>query len=70
MGLIAADDMSDREQALLYEWTRSVADSALHSGYVTGRWNMTDDVCLRLRGYHQAGLSPSEAADALFSTRH
>jgi hypothetical protein len=70
MGLLVADDMSEVEQAILFEWTRSVADSALHSGYVTSRWSMTDDVCLRLRGYHQAGLSPSEAAECLFAVKH
>ena len=70
MGLIAADDMSEREQAILYEWTRSATDSAFHAGYITRGWAPSDATCQRLRGYHQAGLSPDEAAQALFAVRH
>jgi hypothetical protein len=70
MGLIAADDMSEREQAILFEWTRSTVDSAFRAEYVVRGWAPSDATCQRLRGYHQAGLSPDEAAEALFSTRH
>ena len=70
MGLIAADDMSDREQAILWEFTRDVTDASYRAGYITRRWNPSDAVCLRLRGYQQAGLTPDEAADGLFATHH
>lgn len=70
MGLIAADDMTDREQAMLFEWTRSTVDSAFDAGYITRRWEPSDTTLCRLRGYHEVGLSPSEAAEALFATRH
>jgi hypothetical protein len=70
IGLMAADDMSDREQAILYEWTRSATDSAFHAGYITRSWSPSDAVCNRLRGYFEAGLSPDEAAEALFAVRH
>ena len=70
MGLIAADDMSAREQAMLYEFTRDAADAAFRAGYITRAWHPTDAVCLRLRGYHQAGLTPNEAAEAIFVRMH
>ena len=70
MGLIAADDMSEREQALLWEFTRDVTDASYRAGYITRRWNPTDAVCLRLRGYHLAGLTPDEAAEGLFGVKH
>ncbi|MET3232266.1 UNVERIFIED_ORG: hypothetical protein ABIC54_004471 [Burkholderia sp. 1263] len=70
MGLIAADDMSQREQAILFEFTRDVADAAFRAGYLMKAWQPNDAMCLRLRGYHQAGLSPDEAADGLFAVHH
>jgi hypothetical protein len=70
IGLIAADDMSDREQAILFEWTRDAANAAFRAEYVARGWAPSDATCQRLRGYHQAGLSPDEAAEALFARRH
>lgn len=64
------DDMSEREQAILSEWTRSVYDAALHAEYIASRWRPSDGAILRLNGYFGAGLTPAEAADALFSTHH
>lgn len=70
MGLISPDDMSEREQAILYEWARSTTDSAFHAGYITRAWQPNDATLFRMRGYHEVGLSPDEAAEALFAVRH
>lgn len=70
MGLIAADDMTAREQAILYEWARSTTDSAFHAGYITRAWQPNDATLFRMRGYFEAGLSPDEAAAGLFETHH
>lgn len=70
IGLIAADDMSEIEQAMLFEWTRDTTDAAFRAEYVTRAWSPSDAMLIRLRGYHHAGLTPDEAAQALFATRH
>jgi hypothetical protein len=70
MGLIAADDMSLREQARLYEFTKSVTTLAFHTGYITQRWSPSDATLCRLRGYYEAGLTADEAADGLFAVHH
>jgi len=70
IGLISTDDMTEREQAILYEWTRDTADAAFRAEYVARGWAPSDATCQRLRGYHQAGLTPDEAAEALFAVRH
>ena len=70
MGLIAADDMTDREQARLYEFTKDVTTLAFHTGYITNRWSPNDAALSRLRGYYEAGLTPDEAAQGLFATHH
>ena len=48
MGLIAADDMTDREQARLYEFTKDVTTLAFHTGYITNRWSPNDAALSRL----------------------
>lgn len=63
------NDMTQAEQAMLSEWTRDAFHAAVHAGYVVAPWRPTDDACRVLRGYHTAGLTPAEAAQAFFSTR-
>lgn len=63
------DDLSDREQQMLAEWTRSAIDAALHAGLVTLPWRPSEQVHAALAGYYAAGLSPTEGAEALFATR-
>lgn len=70
IGLIAADDMSDVEQAMLYEFARDTTHAAYRAQYVTTAWSPSDAMCERLRGYHQAGLTPDEAAEGLFGVHH
>ncbi|HEX7911772.1 MAG TPA: hypothetical protein VF534_27275 [Paraburkholderia sp.] len=70
MGLIAADDMTEAQQAMLYEWTRSTVDSAFAAGHITQRWSPSDKNLATLRGYFDVGLTPEEAADALFAVKH
>jgi hypothetical protein len=64
------DDLSEREQQMLFEWTRSAIDAALYAGLVTPPWRPTEHAYSTLHGYYSAGLTPGEAAQAMFGVRH
>jgi hypothetical protein len=66
----ALDDMSEREQAMLSEWTRVVIDEALAAGFIEMPWRPKADVYDRLTGYYSAGLTPAEAAQGCFTVHH
>lgn len=61
--------MSERDQAIIAEWTLDTFDAAVHAVLVTPPWRPTDHAYGVLRGYREAGLTPAEAAQAFFSTR-
>jgi hypothetical protein len=64
------DDASEREQAMLQEWTRSCLDAAVYAGLVTPPWRPAEHVYSTLHGYFIAGMTPAEGAEALFAVRH
>jgi hypothetical protein len=64
------NDLSDCEQAMLSEWSRSAIDAALHAGFIVMPWRPTDGIYDQLAGYYASGLTPEEAAQALFAIRH
>jgi hypothetical protein len=64
------NDLSEAEQAMLSEWSRSAIDAALHAGLIVVPWKPTLGVYEQLAGYYSAGLTPEEGAHALFATRH
>jgi hypothetical protein len=63
-------DMSERDQAMLHEWTRSACDAALHAGLVESPWRPSERVIGVLQSYYVIGMTPAEGAEALFATRH
>lgn len=64
------DDMTDAEQAMLFEWTRSAIDAALHGGYIASPWRPSAGAYEQLAGYYASGLTPEEAAQAMFGVHH
>jgi hypothetical protein len=62
--------MSDRDQAMLFEWTRSVIDAVVYSGHITPPWRPTEHVYSLLHGYFGMGMTPTEGAEAMFAPRH
>lgn len=64
------DDLSEREQAILFEWTRSVLDAAVYAGLIVPPWRPTEHVYSLLHGYFGLGFTPEEGAEALFARRH
>lgn len=63
------NDLSERDAAILSEWTRDAYDAAVHAGFVTPPWRPSPAMREALVGYFEAGLTPGEAAMALFATR-
>lgn len=63
------NDASDRERAMLSEWTRDTINAAARAELVKLPYRPTDHVCGVLRGYFEAGLSPEDAAMALFGLK-
>lgn len=62
-------DQSEREAQMLSEWTRSALDAAVYAGHVVLPWRPREHVYGTLHGYYLAGLTPIDAAEALFATR-
>lgn len=64
------NDQSNREAQMIAEWTRSALDAAVYAGFVALPWRPAEYVYGTLHGYYLAGLTPGDAAEALFATRH
>ncbi len=62
--------MSDAEQAMLYEWSRTAIDEALAANLVSIPFRPTASFYDQLAGYYGAGLTPAEAAQAAFGVHH
>ena len=55
---------------MIAEWTRSALDAAVYAGFVALPWRPAEYVYGTLHGYYLAGLTPADAAEALFAVRH
>ncbi|WGS53562.1 hypothetical protein LFL96_21115 [Paraburkholderia sp. D15] len=64
------DDLSESQRAMLFEWTRSAIDAAAYAGLIVPPWRPTEHAYGVLHGYYTAGLTPDEAAQAMFGTHH
>lgn len=64
------DDLSERERAMLSEWVRDSFDAAVRAEYIVPPWKPSVAMRNTLQSYYASGLSPAEAAQALFAQRH
>lgn len=64
------DDQSERERAMMEEWTRSAMDAAVYAGLIQPPWRPGEHVYSALHGYFSLGMTPAQGAEALFATRH
>jgi hypothetical protein len=67
---IDMDDMTEAEQAMLYEWSRTAIDEALAVNLVSMPFRPTAGFYDMLAGYYASGLTPAEAAQAAFGVHH
>lgn len=65
-----ADDLSPAELAKIEEWTCVAFDYAVADGFVTPPWRPSDRMYGYLLDLYLFGLTPAEAAQAAFATRH
>jgi hypothetical protein len=61
--------------SLMYEqgldqWTRAWHGEAIEAGFIHPHYRPDPVTTKRLRGYFDAGLSPTEAAQACFAYKH
>jgi hypothetical protein len=64
------ETLSEADQAKLSEWTRVAFDEAVAAGYIVPPWRPTAQAYETMHGYFIAGLTPADAAQAMFATRH
>jgi hypothetical protein len=64
------DNLTEAEQAALTEWTRVAFDEAVVAGYIVPPWRPTLQAYEQMHGYYVSGLTPAEAAQAMFAIRH
>lgn len=62
--------MTEAEQAILTEWARVAFDEAVAAGYIVPPWHPTRQAYEQMHGYYTAGLTPADAAQAMFGTHH
>ena len=63
------NDQTEREQAMRAEWQRDVIDAAAYAELIKLPWVPSPAMREALAGYYEAGLSPADAAEALFAVR-
>jgi len=54
----------------LEQWTRVWHGEAVDAGFIHPHYHPDAVITKRLRGYFDAGLSPTEAAQACFAYKH
>lgn len=64
------DDLSPREAEVLREWTGMVIDAAVSGGYVEPPALFTERAVGFLFKLYLLGLTPADAAQAVYATRH
>jgi hypothetical protein len=64
------DDMTEAEQAMLFEFGRSTFDAAVAAGYLIPPWNASREAYVAVHEYLLFGFSPAQTAEAMFATRH
>jgi hypothetical protein len=64
------DDLSEAEQAALANWTSVAFDAAVLAGYIVPPWRPSREAYAIMHEYFLFGLSPDQAAEALFAVRH
>jgi hypothetical protein len=57
-------------QLELQSWTAAWCDQVVKAGFIRPPFQPDDATVSRLHGYFKVGLSPTEAAQALFGPKH
>jgi hypothetical protein len=63
-------DMTEAEQAMLYEFGRDVFNAAVSAGYVSPPWQLSHDGYVAMHELLIFGFSPAQTAEAMFAPRH
>jgi len=62
--------VSEAETEQLRFWTQAAMDQAVYAGHIVPPWRPTEAMYNLMVSYYRAGLTPQEASDAAFATRH
>src|SRR5260370_3765958 len=62
--------LSPDSQLELQSWTAAWYDQVVKAGFIRPPFQPDDATVSRLHGYFNVGLSPTEAAQALFGPKH
>jgi hypothetical protein len=57
-------------QLELHRWTAAWYEEVVEAGFIRPSYEPDDETISRLYAYFNAGLSPTEAAQAVFGTKH
>jgi hypothetical protein len=57
-------------QLELHRWTAAWYDEVVEAGFIGPTYEADNETISRLYAYFNAGLSPTEAAQALFGVKH
>lgn len=68
--LAQSQPLSAEYQIELYRWTAAWYDELVEEGFIRPTFQPDDEIVSLLRAYFDAGLSPTEAAQAMFCDKH
>jgi hypothetical protein len=57
-------------QLELYRWTAAWYEEVVEAGFMRSTFQPDDETVSRLHAYFDAGLSPGDAAQAIFGEKH
>lgn len=61
--------MTNTEARAVWDWATATHEEAARAGYIRPPWTPTDDACEFLEACYRIGMTPCQAAEAMFSTR-
>lgn len=67
---VESQTLSVEYQLELYSWAAAWYKEVVDAGFIDPAFEADDETVRRLRGYFDAGLSPFEAAQAIFGDKH
>lgn len=70
MSKALTNDMTAQESAMLYEWTIVTVDEMVSAGYAKPPVVMGEGLRSYLQALYETGMTPHDAVEAAFATRH
>jgi hypothetical protein len=62
--------LTTQQAEAIREWATDAFEEAERAGYIRAPWHPTDDACEFMSACYRIGMTPVDAAEAMFANRH